>query len=423
MPKIVFTTWGSLGDLYPFLALALELKQRGHDVSVGSLPSWRSHVENARLAFHPIRPDVPPGENEARETVRRVLDAREGPEFLFRQVLMPHLRDTYDDTLAAVQGADLIVSHQLPVTGPIVAEMTGIRWVSAVLAPLSFFSAYDPPTFANPRWYRPIARLHPVVARAMGQIGRRVSRAWVEPVYRLREQLDMPPAGHPLFEGQHSPHLVLALFSPVLGEKQRDHPPQTLVTGFPFYDAAADHPSDSELIAFLDAGDPPIVFTLGSSAVWVAEDFYRVSLEAVKKTGRRAVLLAGESAASLKPLLPASILAVAYAPHSVVMPRGSLTVHQGGVGTTGQALRAGRPMIVVPFGQDQHDNARRCTELGVARTIERGHYTVDRLARELEAVLTDAAATRTAAAIGEQVRAERGTEMACDGIERVIGGR
>lgn len=422
MSRIVLTTWGSLGDLHPYLALALELRRRGHEAAVASLPAWRSHVEQAGLAFHPIRPDVPPGNADARELVRRVLDERTGPEFLFRHVLMPHVRATYEDTLAAAEGADLLVSHQLPVTGPLVAEMTGIRFVSGVLAPLSFLSAFDPPAFSSPRWYRPVALLHPVVARAMARLGRRVTNAWLAPFYRLREQLGLPRGGHPLFEAQHAPSLVLALFSRVLSEKQADYPPQTRVTGFPFHDGAATHPADPELLRFLDAGDAPIVFTLGSSAVWVADDFYRVSIETVQALGKRAVLLAGESAATLAASLPPTIHAVAYAPHSLIMPRASVNVHQGGVGTTGQALRAGRPMLVVPFGQDQPDNARRCVRLGIARTIPRGQYRVDRVARELQALLTDPLCGRAAAEIGEQVRAERGAATACDAIEEVLEG-
>lgn len=103
------------------------------------------------------------------------------------------------------------------------------------------------------------------------------------------------------------------------------------------------------------------------------------------------------------------------------MPRASVNVHQGGVGTTGQALRAGRPMLVIPYGQDQPDNARRCVELGIARTIPRHRYNAERLTRELSVLLADPAFAARAAAIGATVREERGTETACDAIEEVLG--
>ncbi|MGE5813680.1 MAG: glycosyltransferase [Acidobacteriota bacterium] len=164
-----------------------------------------------------------------------------------------------------------------------------------------------------------------------------------------------------------------------------------------------------------------VVFTLGSSAVWIAEDFYGVSLDAVRRLDARAVFLAGEEAERLKHLLPATMLAVDYAPHSVVMPRARVVVHQGGVGTTGQVLRAGRPMLVVPFGQDQPDNARRCLALGVASTVDRRRYTPAVVARELERLMSDPVYAANAQQVSDLVRSERGTETACDAIEQVLG--
>jgi rhamnosyltransferase subunit B len=423
MPRVVFTTWGSLGDLHPYIALGVELKRRGHRVRVASVGAWRENVERAGLEFAPIRPDVSPSDPASREIVRRVLDARSGPEYMCTEVFGPVIRQTYEDTLAAAEGADLLVTHQIPLTGPVVAERTGVTWVSGMLLPMGFLSAYDPPTPPQAPALRGIAAAHPVVARMLIRLGRLSMRSWVEPVYRLRAELGMPRGGHPLMEGQHSPALVLALFSSVLARKQPDFPPQTIVTGFPFYDAASAVTIDPALQAFLGSGEPPIVFTLGSSAVWIAEDFYETSIAVAQKLGRRALLLAGEAAPALRERVPESIGVFDYAPHSVVMPRASVIVHQGGVGTTGQALRAGRPMLVVPYGQDQPDNARRCVELGIARTIPRRRYDAERLERELSTLLSDPSFATRAAAVGEKVREERGTETACDAIEAIARAR
>ena len=422
MARIVLTTWGSLGDLHPFLAVAIELQRRGHTAVVATLPSWRDNVERAGVEFRPVRPDAPASESDARELIRKVLDARSGPQFLFTGLLGPGIRDAYDDTLAAAEGADLLVSHQLPQTAPIVAARTDIPWVSAIVAPMGFISAYDPPTPPQAPALRGLIAAHPLVGKAFTGLVRLVSDRWMAPVYRLRAELGMEKGGHPLFEGQHSPARVLALFSPLFGEKQPDYPPQTVVTGFPFYDAAPTRPADPELTRFLDDGEAPVVFTLGSSAVWVADDFYQVSVEAVRSLGRRALLLVGDDPAALRGQVPAGIGVFAYAPHALEMPRSSVIVHQGGVGTTAQALRSGRPSLVVPFGQDQPDNARRAVRLGVARTISRGQYRVKRVARELTALLAPDYAVR-AAAVGDRIRAERGAERAADEVENVLRGR
>jgi rhamnosyltransferase subunit B len=422
--RVVFTTWGSLGDLHPYLALGIEMRRRGHDVSVATLGQWRQAVRNAGLGFHPIRPDIPPDETQARQLVRDLLDPFRGQAHLFEQVFAPVMRESYEDTLAAVRadgGADVLVTHQIPLTGPIVAEITGVRWVSGVLLPMAFLSNYDPATPPQAPAVQTIAALHPAIAAGRHRVARWTTRKWVEPTYRLREALGLARGANPLFGGQHSPALVLALFSRVLAQKQPDYPPQTVVTGFAIYDGAEARPPDPELLGFLDAGEPPVVFTLGSSAVWIAEDFYETAVAAVRALGRRAVLLAGERTAALRAsVLPASIGVFDYAPHSTVMPRGSVIVHQGGVGTTGQALRSGQPQLIVPFGQDQPDNARRCVALGVARTISRSAFRPDRVAAELRVLLQDEGYARRAADIGAVVREENGARTACDEIEQIL---
>jgi len=422
--RVVFSTWGSLGDLHPYLALAVELTRRGHHAVIATLPSWREAVEKAGVGFHPVGPDIPEDEDQARELVRRVLDARDGPRYLFEKVLGPATRESYDALLAGVEadgGADLLVTHVIPLTGPLVARKTGIRWVSALVQPLGLLSAYDPATPPQAPRLRAVLALHPSIARAMFWIGRFATRQWIGPAERLRVELGLPPCGNLVFEGQHSPRLALALFSKLLGERQPDFPPQMLVTGFPFYDAAAERPVAPELLDFLDAGDPPVLFTLGSSAVWIAGDFYQASIEAMARLGRRALLLAGDDTERVTAQgMPPGVAAFAYAPHSLVMPRAAVNVHQGGVGTTGQALRAGRPALVVPFGQDQPDNARRSVRLGMARTISRNAYTPERVARELSALLDGPGYAARAREVAAIVGGERGTDTACDAIERVL---
>ena len=419
--RVVFTTWGSFGDLHPFMALALELQKRGYVSEIATSPIYREKVEAEGIGFHPVRPDLPsPDVETSAEMIRRVSNARWGPAYLFRELLIPHLRDTYADTLAAVTGADLLVSHQVPLTAPVVAAKTGIKWISCVLFPIAFTSAYDPPTPPQLPALRTIAATHPFVARTLFGFGKWTTRPWVEPIQRLRNELGLPRSQNPIFEGQHSPTLVLALFSKVLSDVQPDFPSNTLVTGFPFYDPKDAQQQSRDLLQFLDEGDPPILFTLGSSLVWIAKDFYRVSIEAAQKLGKRALLLTGDKRNLPQTKLPDGIAAFDYAPHSLVMPRASVIVHQGGIGTTGQALRAGRPMLIVPYGQDQPDNARRCVRLGVGRTLSFGRFTTSRVVSELSELLNDPSYRERAEKVGRQVEAENGTKRACDAIVEVL---
>jgi rhamnosyltransferase subunit B len=112
--------------------------------------------------------------------------------------------------------------------------------------------------------------------------------------------------------------------------------------------------------------------------------------------------------------LPAGVLAVQYAPHSAVFPHASVVVHQGGIGTTGETMRAGRPTLVVHYGHDQPDNAARLVRLGMARSIPRESYNADAAVREIRILLQNKGYAEHAVAVGNQVRKENGTARACD---------
>ncbi len=418
--RIVLSNIGTYGDINPLIAIALELKRRGH-TPVMALPNvYRPKIEPLSLTFHALRPDIDPTNTLL---VEMVYDVKKGTETGLREFLYPVLRQTYDDLLDAATKparADLMLLGELNYAGPIVAEVTGIKWASYVLAPFSFFSAYDPPVLPPyPRLAR--ADKAPGMGRAMRRLARFVTRQWPEPVYELRRELGLPRGKNPIFDAKHSPDLVLALFSRLLGTEQKDWPEHTLITGFCFYDADAGNAALPEnLERFLDAGEAPVVFTLGSAAVLAAGDFYEQSAKAAKKLGVRAVLLIGMDARNRpKGELSDSICVAEYAPYSGLFPRASLVVHQGGVGTTAQCLRAGRPMLIMPYSHDQPDNARRMRRLGVARVIQRSSYKPWRVVRKVRAMLAEPEFETRARAAADEVAHENGVKTACDALERL----
>jgi rhamnosyltransferase subunit B len=115
-----------------------------------------------------------------------------------------------------------------------------------------------------------------------------------------------------------------------------------------------------------------------------------------------------------------NVIAVPYAPYAQIFPRASAIVHQGGIGTTGQALRAGKPMLVVPYGGDQFDNGARVERLGVGHTIRRNQYQADRVAVVLRQLLESPTYPQQAAMVGQQLQQERGVQVACDAIEKLL---
>ena len=174
------------------------------------------------------------------------------------------------------------------------------------------------------------------------------------------------------------------------------------------------------LTAFLQAGPAPLVFTLGSAAVHDPGDFYVESLKAARRLGRRAVLLVGPEG-DLSVADGPDAIAVGYAPFSLLFPHAAAVVHQGGVGTTQQALRAGRPQLVVPVLGDQFDNAARVVRLGCGATLGRGRYRAERVATVLERVLADATTAETARRLGLVASQEDGAAAGAERIVTLIG--
>jgi UDP:flavonoid glycosyltransferase YjiC (YdhE family) len=409
MPRrIVITSWGSFGDVYPYVGLARALSARNCRPVLAVPEFYRTLVEQEGFEFHGVGPNIDPND---RATVARVMDPRTGTEAILRGLLMPAHRQTYGELEEAVRGADLLVSHPITYAAPTLAAKKALPWVSTVLSPISFFSATDLPALPPAPRLVHLRRLGPWFGKLMVGLARRATRSWMEPVYRLRAELGLPRGGDPIYEGQFSPTLTLALFSRILAAPQPDWPANVRRTGFVFYNGPGSLPEEVE--TFLGAGPAPIVFTLGTSAVGAAGRFYEESVRAAARLGVRAVLLTGGFSENVpRGMQSRDVLLVDRAPHQLLFPRASAIVHQGGIGTTGQALRAGRPTLMVPHAHDQFDNAFRVTHLGVARTLFPGSYRAPRVASELTRLLNDREYETRAREISAVVRDEGGAEEA-----------
>ena len=427
--RIVITTCGSLGDLHPYVAIALGLAARGHEPIVATGECYRKKIESLGIGFRPVRPDSDWVNHP--DVMRRIMHTRWGLVRVIQEVLLLALRETYEDTLAAVEGADLLLGMQANYAAPLVAEKKRLPWVSAIHIPLGLASAYDPPVlpgFAG--LSRQLHRLGPTFWKPLQSILKRMTRSLAKPIYRLRDEIGLPPdtTPSPLIDGQ-APLLHLALFSKLLADKQRDWPPQTVITGFPWYDgggevgdrAGGDAGLPPALARFLDEGPPPIVFTLGTAVAEdpVAREFFQHSAAAATLLGRRAVLILKDPR-NRPSTLPKGIAAFDYAPFSQLFPRAAVIVHHGGIGTTGLAMRCGRPMLVMPCAWDQPDNAERAARLGIARTISRPHYTAPRVVAELRHLLDDPTYTHRASELAEQVKQEDGVGVACDALSKLL---
>ncbi|MBD2073152.1 glycosyltransferase family 1 protein [Phormidium sp. FACHB-592] len=418
MSRIVLTTIGSLGDLHPKIALALELRKRGHDVVFATHKEYQDKIEALGFEFHRMRPDNTALDDP--QEMARMMDLKTGTEYVIKNWVCANLRETYTDLTVCTEDADFIITGEGVVAARLVAEKLGIPWAFAVLQPASFLSVYDPSVLPVLPLLAKLRGLGSLANQGIIRLSKVLSKSWAEPIHQLRRELGLPPLiGNPFIDDKYSPYLVLALFSSVFAKPQPDWAKNAVLTGFAFYDGSEGETELAlELQQFLDGGDPPIVFTLGSAAVMAPSHFYQESVQAIKQLNRRAVLLMGKNTPS--EALPENIFAMSYVPYAQIFPRACAIVHQGGIGTTAQALRAGCPTLIMPYSHDQPDNAARVERLGTSRTIPRNQYTAERVAKQLRQLLENPSYAAKALEVRGVIRAENGVGVACDAIEKQL---
>jgi UDP:flavonoid glycosyltransferase YjiC (YdhE family) len=416
-PKIVIATFGSLGDLNPYVALAHALRREGFSPVLATSETYRAFVEGEGLGFAPMRPDPSDVTGRLGLGVAEIADrvASDGG-FLFRETIFPFLREAYEDVAAASEGAAAIVAHSIAFSAKIAAERLGLPLFDGVVSPMFLMSAQDPPLVAGaPLVPAPRSSAARAYNRCVLSALIHLAALQARPIARLRAELGLPRRrGRALLTGGPSARATLVLASPLLAPPQSDHPPNTLVAGHTFHDRflGGVQALPPGLETFLAAGAPPLVVSLGSFVLGGKAEFHRAAAAAALALGRRAVLLvAEEEREGLAAGLPPGVLVAGHVPHSLLFPRACAILHHGGAGSSGQALRAGKPQLVLPVLGDQGDNAARLARLGAARVLPMSRATRGALA-ELRALLADASLAERARRVGERVAQEDGAARA-----------
>jgi rhamnosyltransferase subunit B len=416
----LLTSWGSHGDLHPFLALGRALIARGHQATLVGHPDWGPETEIAGIRF------VSTGEPSREDFIRRhpeVLSMKMSGLVSLHTLVNKAIAPGFDHLLAALLAEapshDAMIAHHFTFPAPVAAELVGIPWATVSLAPGVIPSAYTLPGSSFGRLRQDFfGRLR---NRFIWSVGQQITRYMVDPVVNeLRTKHGLKPVRDVVF-GAHSSVLNLQLYSPHFASPPPDWSAEKKLIGFCFYDPPTDVRLAPEIEKFLDQGNPPVLFTLGSTAVQNPGSFYLSAVEALQRLGLRGILLFGPE--TNRPLdLPDTILAMPYAPYGLLMPRVSAVAHQCGIGTISHTLRAGVPSVACPFAFDQPNNARRLEALGVAEVVLPHQHDATHIGNALQRLLASDAPVR-ARHLGEQIRAEDGPARACDLLEQSFSPR
>lgn len=416
--RALLTTLGSHGDVHPFIALALELKRRGHQALLMTNPMFQAQIARAGVDFAPLTEHADMKDIMANYAV---MHPSRGARVVLRDLTVPMVPTMFERTADAIRAfrPDVLLNHPICFGCPWAAEKAGVRVVSVTLAPIAWMGSEDPIVFGSWRSYNP-----PLWATKLDAfVGRYLMRWMLDgPLNALRRQYALPKIKDHLISEFSRPGLNLGLWSPAFRGPAKGDPQGATICGWAWFDSHHDHQAPADEIAeFVDDGEPPIVFTLGSAAVHAPGRFYRAAAEAARLLSRRAVLLIGrqEYVQQLQDL-PKGVRAFSYAPFSWLLPHAVLTVHHAGIGSTGQALRAARPSLGVPMAHDQFDNAARVKRLGVGDVLPHAKVTPERLARVLRPLLEDPGYAQRASALARRIGTESGAVHAVTALESFL---
>lgn len=413
--RFLLTPVGSYGDVNPFIAVGHGLKARGHEVIVFAPEPFGESIGEAGLKFV---------SSSSIEDFERIIansdlwDPWNGLSVVLR-ALASRLGENFR-TLESLyrEGETVLVGHSLSLATRVLEEVKGCPAATIHLAPFAFRSEQDQPALApgrdfsgSPRW---VKRL----------FWRMADSLFADPpirsqLNRLRKSLGLKPVDRIFNEWFHSPKRIVGLFPNWFGPPQPDWPVRLRLTGFVFGGRIGTEPLDPELEAFIEDGEAPLVMTPGSANQHAAR-LIEASVGAANMLGRRLIVLT-PFRDQLPDSMPKEVFHAERAPFFLLFPRCSAIIHHGGIGTCSEALAAGIPQMVVPFGFDQPDNATRLTHLGVGKYLDVDRMSHIRIAEVLKELIQSDAVAEACAHYAEELRSENGVDVVVDVLEGLCG--
>lgn len=408
--KIILTTWGTTGDVQPFIALANGLIAAGHQVRLCTSEIYRQKVESIGADFFPV--GLPFDSDHFDRLMDRIVKIRNpfnSALVVAKEGILSGAKVWYDDCLRAMEnGFDLSISHSADIPGQEAAIRSGLANITVSYCPAFIKSIYAPPP-PLPNWGVPVSWL-------LWQIITIAMRTKVDPIFnRFIHQVGGQPRRMIGFSGMYSSELNLVAVSPTIAPPPPDLPTNHRFTGAWTLSEPSYQPP-IELLNFVDDGIPPIVVTFGSMGG--NQDPTSTIIAAVQQTQQRAIIQSGWGALGRNATGTKDIFFVNYVPHSWLFRFAKMVIHHGGAGTTTAVCKAGVPSIVVPHLADQPYWGGLLYQQGVApKPLHRRQLTVENLIQRIQQVLHSNQKFEYAQKLGHNMRCENGVQTAISLIE------
>lgn len=413
--KVGLQTWGTEGDFMPFLALAVGLKNAGHEVTLaytsidGKDYSSYAETEGINLVRANGNVTVPKDFNPY------ALGAKPGSfrEYskLLERYFEPYTEAMYAASVQLSQHCDVVVGHAVCHTLLTAAEKFDKPRVSLVLTPLVIKSNYVSPIGID---------LGPLLNSFLWNVGGFVAtKSWFAAAKQVRQKEGLPKVKSLQKELFTSQTLTIVAASEFLCERPLDwcnHIHQTGFLNLERVETSWEMPED--LQQFLSNGKPPIYMTFGSCMQFDLKQSTQLLIDAAEQSGFRAIIQSDWEVVG-KPN-SSDIYCISSAPHSEIFKHCDLIVHHGGAGTTQSALIAGKPAVIVPHGFDQVYWADVVEKTGIGtKTDQKNKVSAGQLSEAIKQVTSDQTFTQIAQIIGDKMKTENGVSKAIMTISQI----
>lgn len=412
--KIMLSTFGTRGDVQPFVALGQGLMASGHDVILCTPEGFRVFVEEHGLAYGYIA-------NEFLALTEQTLQAQGMQAQMAASRQFPAvIRRALDDEWRVAQAfkPDLVIYHTKSLGSYHIAERLNIPQMVAMPLPITPTRAFPYPFFAG-------AKLGGALNRFTYTLMNLASAMWAGTTNDFRvKTLGLKPISafaDPMIGPDHQPISVLYPFSPHLVPVPVDFPAHVQVTGYWFLEEGKTWRPEPDLAAFLEEGPPPVYVGFGSMGGAQPEKRGQMAIEALAAAGQRGLLASGWGGLKAD-RLPGEMHLIHSAPHDALFPKMAAVVHHGGAGTTAAGLRAGRPSVICPFLGDQPFWGWAVHQAGAGpKPVPQSALSAEKLAASISAAVSDTALQERASILGDRIRAEKGVARAVKVIEDHAG--
>jgi sterol 3beta-glucosyltransferase len=410
---ITILTYGSQGDVEPFVALAHGFLRAGHQVRLAAPKYFESRFDLHGMDFIGL-----PGE-PAQLVQNLVDDAGMNRLRMVKEMsrfVLPLAEQVLDKSRMACIGADGIVhSFLLTSTGLSLGFELGIPTFSAQLFPVfSPTSEFAAPTFPD----LPLGGGYRVLTHKAVSLVFKGGSRMLYALLRIKNP-QQPRLTHWIPNGKQLLQTpILYGFSAHVVPRPQEWGDQARITGYWLLPEPAEGNPGKELENFLRSGPAPIAIAFGSTVTKRSRYIYQTVLDALEACNQRGIIVADKA---YLPHLPRDVFQVEYVPYRWLFNRSAAVIHHGGAGTTARGLMAGIPNVIIPFTSDQPFWGNRVYQLGLGpHPIPLKRLSVDDLVRAISAAISDVGMRDRAQEIGEQLRGEDGVSRAVDFIQESL---